>query len=262
MALLRMFAREERPAAFLEGRVGYAIGDIHGRADLLSSMFDALERRAEQDTRPGGTPIVIFLGDYVDRGRDSARVLDLLLEARPNGFERRYLRGNHEQAMQAFLADPVANRGWVRHGGAETLAAYGVAPPSLTAPAEEAEWIAAAEALKAALPANHLAFLDKLERHVALGGYLFVHAGVDPGKSLDDQTDQDLYWSRARFLESKKRFSHRIVHGHTPVERPFIDARRIGVDTGAYASGVLTAVRLEGEQAEFVSVEDHTRFRF
>lgn len=263
MAKLRMFAREEEAqSAFLDGRVGYAVGDIHGRADLLDLMIAALEARVEEETRPAGPPIVVFLGDYVDRGRQSAQVLDLLLEGRPHGYERRCLWGNHEQAMLAFLDDPVLNRAWARHGGAETMQSYGVASPSIHAPTAEEEWIAAADALRAALPQAHLDFIGALERYVVLGDYLFVHAGVDPTRTLEEQTDDDLYWSRSRFLDSRKRFSHRVVHGHTPTEQPFVDARRIGVDTGAYASGVLTAVRLEGEAMDFLTVEDQSRFRF
>lgn len=261
MNLLRMFDRPQaRPAKFEDGRVGYAVGDIHGRADLLALMFERLEDRAEIDARPGGPPVVIFLGDYVDRGPESRGVIDLLLSGRPAGFERRFLRGNHEQIMQAFMADPMSARAWVLQGGAETMLAYGVTPPAPMT-ANENEWHAAADALRAAVPSEHMAFLDSLERYVTLGDYAFVHAGVDAGRPLEQQTDEDLYWVRERFLASKRPFSHRVVHGHTPVDKPYADDRRVGVDTGAYASGTLTAARFEGEDVSFVSVTSRPAFR-
>jgi serine/threonine protein phosphatase 1 len=254
MNFLRMFERPpQRAARFTEGRVGYAVGDIHGRVDLLAQLFDELEARAAADQRDGAPPIVIFLGDYVDRGPHSDKVIDLLLSGRPAGFERYFLRGNHEQIMQAFMDDPMATRAWTVQGGAETLMAYGVRPPAPMAASPE-EWQATADALRAAVPPAHIDFLNRLERYVAFGDYAFVHAGVDAAYALEEQTDEDLYWARERFIASRRPFSHRVVHGHTPVEKPYVDHRRIAVDTGAYASGELTAVRLEGEDVGFVSV--------
>jgi serine/threonine protein phosphatase 1 len=122
--------------------------------------------------------------------------------------------------------------------------------------AEEADWIGVASSLKRRVPETHVAFLNGLERYVELGGYAFVHAGVDAARSLEEQTDDDLYWSRDRFIASRKKFSHRVVHGHTPVDRPYADDRRIAVDTGAYASGTLTAARFEGADVTFLSVSD------
>ncbi len=254
MNLFRGMARPPaRAAKFMDGRVGYAVGDVHGRVDLLDLLLGELEGRASGDVRENGQPIVIFLGDYVDRGPDSNKVIDLLLSGRPAGFERRFLRGNHEQVMQAFMDDPLSNRSWMLHGGAETLQAYGVRPPALTTSSNE-DWQAAAEALRAAVPAAHIEFLSGLERYITLGDYAFVHAGVNPARAMERQTDQDLFWARERFIKSRRPFSHRIVHGHTPVDRPFIDQRRVAVDTGAYASGWLTAARFEGERVNFISV--------
>lgn len=256
MDLLRLLNRRQAPAAaFPDGRVGFAVGDIHGRADLLEEMFGLLESRAPAEARAGVAPVVIFLGDYVDRGPATAAVIDLLLSGRPHGYERRYLRGNHEQYMQGFMDAPLDNRAWVVQGGAETLLSYGVQPPAPRSATEE-EWLACAAALKAAVPAQHIAFLDGLERYIALGDYAFVHAGVDAGRTLEQQTDDDLFWSRDRFIASKRPFSHRVVHGHTPVDRPYMDQRRVAVDTGAYASGTLTAARFEGAEVTFLSVSD------
>jgi len=256
MDLRALLGRRRLPATIPDGRVRYAIGDIHGRADLLEAMLAQLESRTVQELRPAGEPVVIFLGDYVDRGRESARVLDLLLEGRPAGYERRYLKGNHEQGMLAFLEAPVANRAWIMHGGAETLLSYGVQPPSPLQSAED-DWVAAAAALKQKMPEAHLRFLNNLERYIAVGDYVFVHAGIDPARPLHKQTDQDLLWIRAKFLRSRRTLGRlRVVHGHTPADEPYADHRRIGIDTGAYASGVLTAARLEGADLDYVAVSD------
>lgn len=252
--VLRLLRRPRpRTARFLDGRVGYAVGDIHGRRDLLGEMVALLESKAREDRREAGPPIVVFLGDYIDRGPDSAGVIDFLLFGRPHGCDCRYLRGNHEQSMMAFLADPVSNRAWLLQGGVETLLSYGVQPPPLVAGADE-ELTAAAEMLRARVPADHIAFLEGLERYLVLGDYVFVHAGVDAARPLEQQTDRDLYWSRTAFIASKRAFSHRVVHGHTPVDEPYADSRRVAVDTGAYATGTLTAARFEGEAVSFQAV--------
>lgn len=252
MSVLRLFKGSKSPVArFLDGRVGYAVGDIHGRSDLLADMIALLEARSIEDTRLAGPPIVVFLGDYIDRGHDSAGVIAMLAAGQPRHCECRFLRGNHEQSLMAFLENPLANRGWLLQGGAETVMSYGVRPPPFNGSA--GVWRAAADELRARMPAAHLDFLNNLERYVELGDYAFVHAGVDDTRSLADQTDEVLYWSREAFMASKRPFSHRIVHGHTPVDRPFADARRVAVDTGAYASGILTAARFEGEAVSFVT---------
>ncbi|MGD9967393.1 MAG: metallophosphoesterase family protein [Hyphomonadaceae bacterium] len=252
--MLRLFNRSASPVArFLDGRVGFAVGDIHGRADLLADMIQFLEARSVYDTRLGGPPIVIFLGDYVDRGHDSAGVLELLSAGRPRHCECRFLRGNHEQSLIAFLDDPSANRGWLLQGGAETLLSYGVRPPAFNS--SQGDWLHAARELRDRIPALHHAFLNSLERYVEFGDYAFVHAGVDPARALKDQTDEALYWSREAFIASKRDFSHRIVHGHTPVDEPYADRRRIAIDTGAYASGILTAARFEAAEVTFHHVK-------
>lgn len=252
MSVLRLFKGPKSTVArFLDGRVGYAVGDIHGRSDLLADMIALLEARSIDDARLAGPPIVVFLGDYIDRGHDSAGVIGMLAAGRPRHCECRFLRGNHEQSLMAFLDNPMANRGWLLQGGAETVMSYGVRPPPFNGSAEA--WRAAADELRARMPVAHLDFLNNLERYVELGDYAFVHAGVDDARSLADQTDEALYWSREAFMASKRPFSHRIVHGHTPVDRPFADTRRVAVDTGAYASGILTAARFEGEAVSFVT---------
>lgn len=261
MSFLRSLSRETPRAAFPADRVGYAIGDIHGRLDLLVELLTVLESRAASEVRFAGPPILVFVGDYVDRGPNSAGVIDLLLQGAPIGYERRFLKGNHEESMLGFLAAPLENRAWVLQGGAETLRSYGVTPPPPIGASDE-DWVRVSLELRAKAPPAHIDFLNGLERYIVLGDYVFVHAGVDPSRSLEQQTDVDLYWSRQRFLASKKRFSHLVVHGHTPAERPYIDSRRIGIDTGAYASGMLSAARFEGTEVTFLSAMDRVGQRW
>lgn len=259
MGLGTFFSRNDaHPPRFAEGRVGYAVGDIHGRADLLAGMLELLEDRAASDARANGPPIVVFLGDYVDRGPDSAVVVEMLLSGRPEGFERRFLMGNHEAAMLAFLQDPMGHRDWIGYGGLETMQDYGVEQPP-SAGATDDELRAVAEVFRKEIPSTHMRFYEELEIGMTIGDYAFVHAGVDPDRPLTDQSPKDLMWIRDRFLEDKRRLEKIIVHGHTPVEVPYVDHRRICVDTGAYVSGRLTAARFEGQEVRFETVSDHVR---
>lgn len=251
----RLGSRVERPnrhnaqSVFPEGSLGFAVGDIHGRADLLARMLDRLEAQAA--AAPHLRPVVVFLGDYIDRGLESAKVIDMLLSGRPAGFERHFLRGNHEQAMQAFLRDPDQGRAWLAYGGVETLLSYRVKPVSVEAPAATLE--AAAKALEEVLPPAHKTFLDDLVPAVTIGDYFFVHAGIDPDRGMEDQVEHDLYWIRQRFLTDTRRWEKVVVHGHSPVKEAFRDHRRVAIDTGAYATGRLTAARLEANQIAFIS---------
>ena len=241
----RLFGRKT-PAAppSTEGRLAYAVGDIHGRLDA----FDALLQVIAQDTlasSPTQRPLLILLGDYVDRGPASAQVIDRILGLQTEpAFEVRALKGNHEEALLQFRDEPGFGQTWVEHGGSATLASYGVQPPATRTDPDA--WETARRAFREALPASHKAFYEGLEIMIVLGDYAFVHAGVRPGVPLDRQVERDLLWIRAEFLQSTAKFEKIIVHGHTPMEEPQIIAgRRIGVDTGAYATGLLTAVRLD-----------------
>jgi serine/threonine protein phosphatase 1 len=228
------------------------VGDVHGRADLLIRLMQDLR----EDTARGeyeGKPILIFLGDYVDRGFQSKEVIDVLLSDTMSPFETYFLKGNHEAAMIQFLSDPSIGPRWAEYGGAETLVSYGVQPPRTRTSLEE--WMQASEALNGALPSEHLHFLSNLDLSVRIGDYLFVHAGVRPGVPLDQQSEQDLLWIREEFLGDKRSLGAVIVHGHTPEQRPHRDARRVGLDTGAYLSGRLTAARFEHDQIEFIATE-------
>lgn len=234
-----------------EGRLIYAIGDVHGRRDLLQTIV----RKVAVDAIASGAtiqPLLVFLGDYVDRGPESAGVASYILALRAmGGFDVRCIKGNHEQTLLKFLEDAAIGPVWMEHGGGATLSSYGV-----TAPARRSDkdaWEATRIAFQRALPDDHLEFYRDLPLSLTVGDYFFVHAGVRPGVALAKQTEQDLLWSRAEFLAEKKPFEKIIVHGHTPVETPYLGPTRIAVDTGAYATGMLTAVRLDGVHRATIS---------
>lgn len=227
----------------------YAVGDVHGQDDLLDMMLGRI--RADVEAAGGSVQsTVVMLGDYIDRGLGSARALERLSTLSDMPFAVRFLKGNHEETMLDFLADASAGPAWVQYGGGETLAGYGVKAPSARAGAQA--WQDAQAALIEAMPDHHRTFLERLEPYVVVAPYIFVHAGVDPAKPLAAQTEQDFYWIREKFLNSSRRFEYTVVHGHTPEQDYHHDDRRIGIDTGAYLTGVLTAVRLEGAAATFL----------
>jgi serine/threonine protein phosphatase 1 len=242
--LFRPRARDVRVVS-TGGPVVYAIGDIHGQLELLDQLLDIIADDF-QALKRNDLPVLVFVGDYVDRGPMSKGVIDRLIQlggmASSNDFQIRTLMGNHEQTMLSFLENPEAGPAWVEFGGGETLTSYGVDRPS-SRPEPEV-WREVQVALKRNLPSEHVTFLRGLELSAIYGDYLFVHAGVRPGVPLDRQNPEDLMWIRGDFLSQPHRLDYVVVHGHTPDEEPFIGPSRINVDTGAYATGVLTAVRL------------------
>jgi serine/threonine protein phosphatase 1 len=247
----RLTGRRPRKAAprVPDGVRIYAVGDIHGCADQLDRLFAAIE--ADAKSWPG-PKYLIFLGDYCDRGPDSKGVIDRLLTI-GDGFTRHHLRGNHDQVILDFLADPTVYRSWREFGAPETLMSYGVMPPRFD---DDAAYIVARDRFAAALPASHLRFLQNLQYSAKIGDYFFVHAGVKPGTDLDRQVPEDLLWIRDEFLMSKGDFGAVVVHGHTPGEKPVRRSNRIGIDTGVYATGKLAAAVLEAESCKFIVTSD------
>jgi len=227
----------------------YAVGDIHGRVDLLRTLNSRIVADAEGigDDREN---IVIYLGDYVDRGDQSREVISTLIDDPLAGFSRIHLSGNHERYLLQFLKDPEVGPSWLFNGGDATLRSYGV---DLEDPAFGREgWPWAQQRLIDGLPAPHLAFLrDLILQHVE-GDYMFVHAGVRPGVALDRQDETDLLWIRDDFLRSTEQFGKMIVHGHTVTADVEVHLNRIGIDTGAYISDTLSCLVLEGGSKRFI----------
>jgi serine/threonine protein phosphatase 1 len=228
----------------------YAIGDIHGRADLLREMHRLVAMDAHA-TGAGLRKIAVYLGDYVDRGLQSREVVDILLDEPLPGFESVHLRGNHDHELLAFLEDPLVSAAWLRYGGDATIYSYGVRLPT-EVPADE-RLIMLRDRLRAALPPRHYAFFSSLPLTYEIGDYLFVHAGIDPGKPLDRQTATDLLWIRDAFLEAEEDFGKIVVHGHSVTEAPEVRDNRIGIDTGACYTNALCCLVLQGDCHRFLS---------
>ena len=233
----------------------YAIGDVHGRLDLLR---DLLERIARDDRgRPAAKTFLIFLGDLVDRGPDSRGVVEFLLR-NPLPFDRTvFLKGNHEEFFLRVLeGEEAIVADWLAFGGHECVESYGLSR-GWTLNATPAEIV---RRLQESVPESHKAFLEAMADTFRFGGYLFVHAGIRPGITLGEQSGKDLRWIRDDFLESRADHGVVVVHGHTIVEQPEEHPNRIALDTGAYRSGVLTALGLEGSQRWFIQAETKASF--
>lgn len=223
----------------------YAISDIHGCADLLERAFASID----SDLAAAGTEraIHVFLGDYVDRGPDTRRTLDLLID-RTRDHETVFVRGNHEQLMLDFLDQPSVLPEWWSMGGAPTLLSYGLSPGTKWKAGEE---FSLRNELAAAMPETHHAFLASLRSAYSCGDFFFTHAGVRPGVALDLQRLEDLMWIREPFLSSQYDFGKVVVHGHTPVREPEVHHNRINIDTGAYATGSLSILSIEDSRLSF-----------
>ncbi len=238
-----------RVAAVPSGYRVFAIGDVHGRIDLLM----ALEAGILDDSRRrphGGRDVVIYLGDYVDRGPASAEVIEHLARAPLPGFSAIHLLGNHDEALLRFLADAAIGPSWATFGGEATLVSYVVRSHPDLLGIERYEDMR--QQLVRAMPVHHVEFLRGLKTSVEAGDYLFAHAGIRPGVPLPLQRQEDLLWIREAFLDSELDHGKVVVHGHTPTDAPVVRANRIGIDTGAFASGVLTCLALEGDQRRFI----------
>ena len=237
----------EAPEVPAESRV-YAIGDVHGRLDLLRDMHQLIHEDAYRRQAPRN--VVVYLGDYVDRGDNSAAVLDLLLDQPLPSFTAIHLRGNHEDVLLQFLSDTGVGPHWLVYGGTETLMSYGVRPPEPAT--DRRQLLRAQQELVRRLPQRHRRFLEQMPLAHVEGDYFFVHAGVRPAVPLDRQDRRDLLWIRDDFLEAEDDFGKIVVHGHTITDFPDVRRNRIGIDTGAYASGKLTCLVLEGSDWGFL----------
>jgi serine/threonine protein phosphatase 1 len=225
----------------------YAVGDIHGRADLLLAVL----RRIDDDlsARPIGDSVQVFLGDYIDRGPNSRQVLDLLVD-RQRQHKVLCLKGNHEAYAIQALSEPSVLSEWLKMGGIATLLSYGVKRPARDDDPQAQRETSAA--LRRALPESHQHFLRHLAPSFSCGDYFFAHAGVRPEVPLQQQYERDLLWIRDDFLLYEEDFGKVVVHGHTPAPEPDIRSNRINIDTGAYATGRLTCLVLENDQMRFL----------
>ncbi len=245
--LLGKNKRSSRPSGPAGSRA-YAIGDIHGCRNLL----DALLAKIEQDNRDRGPAktYIIFLGDLVDRGPDSAGVIERLATQPPSFGRPVFIKGNHEEFfMRALGGEDDVIRDWLTYGGRECADSYGLSPGWTLNTTEQQ----IGERLRTAVPARHREFLENMADSFRFGDYLFVHAGIRPGVPLDQQGSKDLRWIRDGFLDDGTDHGVMVVHGHTIVDGPEQHSNRIALDTGAYRSGVLTAIGLEGTDRWFLS---------
>lgn len=242
---LRSRAKERAPRTPNGVRI-YAIGDVHGRADLLGEVVRRID--AHNEANPAPQSVEVFLGDYVDRGPQSRQVLDILT-LRQRQRQMICLKGNHETYITEFLRNPSSLARWKAFGGLETLVSYGLRP---TFDPDEAEQRELATELDRTLPQAHRRFFSGLPISFSCGDYFFAHAGVRPGVPLQLQQQDDLLLIRQDFLRHDKAFGKIIIHGHTPVTEPETRFNRINIDTGAYATGKLTCLVLEGESVSFL----------
>jgi serine/threonine protein phosphatase 1 len=243
MKRLFSFLAKKPQWSLAEGRRVYAVGDIHGRRDLLDALLAQID---EDDAARGpAETVIIFLGDLVDRGPDSAGVVDRLLAFAKERPSARFLMGNHDEVfLKAAEGDPRATRYFVRIGGEPTILSYGIDPEEYRA----LDYEALAERFAAIVPKEHVDFVSSFEQSIAIDDYLFVHAGVRPGVPLDAQDETDLRWIREHFLGHSGDYGKCIVHGHTISDAIEARPNRIGIDTGAYMTGRLTALGLEGSE--------------
>jgi len=230
-----------RPPSLPAGLRIYAIGHIHGRLDLLDELLARI--RADIALRPAVRPVYVFLGDYIDRGTWSRETVDRLIEHGETS-ESVFLKGNHEQIAIQCLSDRSLFDQWLRFGGLETLVSYGVPAETLAGARQIAELQAA---FHGALPQTHFRFFRDLQNSFESGDYFFAHAGAKPNVELTRQKESDLLWIRGEFLSSNCDFGKIIVHGHTPGSEVEVGPNRINIDTGAFATGRLTCLVIEGE---------------
>jgi serine/threonine protein phosphatase 1 len=223
-----------------EGVRIYAMTDIHGCAHLLKQMLRVIDADLARG-RPRHA-IEVYMGDYVDRGPDSRATLDILINRSRRG-NTVFLKGNHEVFLGNVLRDPSLLTEWLHVGGLYTLMSYGLTP--LPTPGDE-ERRALVRELARAMPRRHLEFLSQLRLTFTCGDFFFVHAGVRPGVPLAEQQEDDLLWIREEFLKSQQNFGKFVVHGHTPVRHPELLKNRANIDTGAYATGNLTLMTIQG----------------
>ncbi len=228
----------------------YAIGDLHGRVDLLQRLHTKIAEDAET-AAPGMRNTIVYLGDYVDRGFNSKELIDFLLDNPLPGFAPVYLKGNHDEYFVNFIESSEDGEPWLKYGGDATVYSYGVRISEDVPADQRLDHIR--DRLRETVPTRHMAFLSGLKLAWTVGDFLFVHAGVHPDRRWDQQVSRDLLWIRHEFLESDRDFGKIVVHGHSVTGAPDVRVNRIGIDTGACYSNVLTCLVLEADSKRFLS---------
>jgi serine/threonine protein phosphatase 1 len=248
-SLLKLFTgRAPRGFAVPDGQLIYAIGDIHGRLDLLNELLVLI--KADIPRRDATHTLIVFLGDLIDRGPDSRGVVERAMELQAKGWKARFLMGNHEEVfLRAYKGDLRAFRMLLRIGGKETLLSYGVGLDDYL----NLETDDLCTLFQQRVPGEHVRFLSSFEDSIEVGDYLFVHAGIRPGVTIRQQSGADMRWIRDEFLRHREDHGKLVVHGHSVSGDIDVRANRIGIDTGAYASGRLTAIGLENDARWFLS---------
>jgi serine/threonine protein phosphatase 1 len=233
-----------------EGQLLYAFGDIHGRYDLLVDLLEQIRPDVDQRAR-GRRPILIFCGDYIDRGADSSRVIQALccLSNRVD-LEVHALQGNHEAMLMAFIEHPEQGRNWLRAGGAATLSSYGIAAPAIDGP--DIDLVRSRDQLLRVMPAAHIVLISNMTKIMTIGDFVFVHAGLDPTLPIGKQNAHDPLWIGAEFRQHRGSFGKTVIHGHSwSSSKPDIRSNRIGLDTGAYETSTLTCLCLDSSHKIF-----------
>lgn len=239
------------PPAVPDGHRVYAVGDVHGQDHLLADLLAKIE--VDIAARPGRDVTIVFLGDLIDRGPKSAEVVERLRTYRPVGVRTEFLAGNHEEVLLRILeGEDSLVADWLRFGGSHCARSYGLSASQLAkmSPSD------AVETLRSTIPAEHQAFLASFADTFRAGDYLFVHAGIRPGVALAEQAQIDLRWIRGPFLDHPARHEVMVVHGHSITEEVDERAGRIGIDTGAYKHGVLTALVLERDERRIIQARN------
>lgn len=250
------FGRSQEKPRGPRGRRAYVIGDVHGCLDQLERLLSCIEQELEERSRLKSH--IVFLGDLIDRGPASAQVVERLRAYSPASASTHFVMGNHEEVMLRVLSgEAELFPSWLKFGGAETLRSYGLDPEELDelTPAERLERV------KTAIPSEHVEFVKSFSDSISFGGYVFVHAGIRPGIELRDQSETDLRWIREPFLGDETDHGFTVVHGHTIANQVEVTRNRIGIDTGAFCTGRLTALAIQGSRRWLIQASAHAAER-
>jgi serine/threonine protein phosphatase 1 len=251
--MLNLSSKRQHEPGGAPGYRAYAIGDVHGRLDLLEQLLARIH--SELQRKPAAQTLLVFVGDLIDRGPSSAQVVERLRTYRREGIRPVFILGNHEEVLLRILrGDAQLITKWRWFGGSECLQSYGVDPAQMAHLTDEE----ALSLVRAAIPKNHVKFLESFVDSCRFGDYLFVHAGIRPGIELEQQSQADLRWIREPFLLDESDYGFVVVHGHTIKAEVDERPNRIGIDTGAYRTDVLTALAIEGSERWLIDTRPHS----